>query len=289
MNSFVYLQSKSVVMEHSLPDSNTKKLLQILQLKIDGYDEGFIAKIISKRKTELNINNEKKYLEFLLNDSLEREIFENLLNISYSIFYRNTLTFQILEHLIIPQIMINKKINFKNQISIWSCACASGQEPYTLAMLIEDFKSSRNCSVNYHIFATDISIDQLNKSIHGIYSESMLKNVPLHQFQKWFHQVDNGYALEDSLKNNVSFSKFDLLDQNTMAPPDSIYGDFDIIMCANMLYYYNEESRDQIFKKLILCSNSNTYFIASEVEREYFIQKNFIELFPQSAIFQILN
>lgn len=286
MNSFVYLQSKSVVMAHFLPDSNTKRLLQLLQLKVDGYDEGFIIKIISKRITELNFYNEEKYLEFLLHDPFERGIFEKLLNISYSIFYRNLLTFQILEHLIIPQIIIQKKFNFNNQIRIWSSACASGQEPYTLAMVLENFKNSNKFNLNYQIFATDININQLDKSITGIYSDSMLQNVPLHQFQKWFHQVENAYAINDALKENVSFSKFDLLDQNTMAPPDSIFGDFDIIMCANLLYYYNERSRNNIFDKLISCGNKNTYFITSEVERDYFVHQNFLEVYPYSSIFK---
>ncbi len=269
--------------------SNTKDLQQLFKVHINQYDEGFLSKIISKRTQELNFNNEKLYVDFVQANQFEKEIFQDLLNINYSIFYRNSFTFNVLEYLIIPQLLLHKKYDSKKQIRIWSSACASGQEPYTLALVFENFKMSMNYKLNYHVFATDINQNQLKLAQNGVYRDHCLKNIPFSQFKKWFNEENNEFTIADQIKENVSYSIFDMLDQNTIAPPVSIFGDFDIIMCANVLYYYNEESRNKIFEKLISCGNKNSYFITSEVERDYFISKNFVEIYPQSAIFQNPN
>jgi chemotaxis methyl-accepting protein methylase len=84
-----------------------------------------------------------------------------------------------------------------------------------------------------------------------------------------------------------SFSQFDLLESQMTSPPDSIFGGFDIIICANVLFYFNELTRNQILKKIISASEKNGIFITGEVERDYFLKLNFVEVFPQSSIFQM--
>lgn len=269
--------------------SKEKNIQQIFKVNIERYDRNFLSKIISKRTLELNYTTEKQYYNFLIENANEKKIFQDLLNIGYSIFYRNRFTFQVFEYIILPQLLLNQKINSKKQIRIWSTACASGQEPYTLAMILENFMLSNNCKFNYHIFATDYCQSHIESAQNGIYSFQHIKNVPLFQFNKWFKEVDDKYFIVDQIKDQVSFSNFDLLDIDTISPPDSIFGDFDIIMCSNLLYYYNNETRNKIFSKLIACGNNSSYYLTSEVERDYFFQKNFVEVYSQSAIFQKPN
>ncbi len=262
-------------------------LMQILNYDMARFDETFLYVILNNRIEELNIKSESDYYQLLIHNSIEKIIFTNLLNISYSIFYRNQFTFSVLEHLIFPKIVFQKQKKKEKNIRIWSCACASGEEPYTLAMIVENLIHYKKDSINYQIFATDIDQKQIDNAKTGIYADHVLKNVPLKNIQKWFTFHENKYSINHSLKQKIIFSELDLLDPFQMAPPDSIFGGFDIIMCANLLFYFNDESRNIIFKKIKNLSNKDCFFITGEVERDYFLKLNFIEVFPHSSIFQL--
>jgi chemotaxis protein methyltransferase CheR len=264
-----------------------KNFQQKLDVDISRYDPSFVSQIIKNRQLELKLRDYYHYIDCLLDDENEREIFENMLQISYSIFFRNILTYSTLEQIVIPKLLIKKASKSNANVRIWSAACASGQEPYSLAIVLENCLSKNYKLENYHIFATDIDPKQIEIAKRGVYSEENLKNVSLHDIQKWFYKSNNSYLIDTYLKQKVSFSVFDLMDQKLSSPPDSIFGDFDIIMCANIMFYFNEESRKLIFNKLIASALQNTYFITGEVEREYFISRQFVELYPQSAIFQL--
>jgi chemotaxis methyl-accepting protein methylase len=264
-----------------------KNFQQKLDVDISRYDPSFVSQIIKNRQLELKLRDYYHYIDCLLDDENEREIFENMLQISYSIFFRNILTYSTLEQIVIPKLLIKKASKSNANVRIWSAACASGQEPYSLAIVLENCLSKNYKLENYHIFATDIDPKQLEIAKRGVFSEENLKNVTLHDMQKWFYKSNNNYLIDTYLKQKVSFSVFDLMDQKLSSPPDSIFGDFDIIMCANIMFYFNEESRKLIFNKLIASALQNTYFITGEVEREYFISRQFVELYPQSAIFQL--
>jgi chemotaxis methyl-accepting protein methylase len=195
----------------------------------------------------------------------------------------------VLEYFVIPKIINQKNKKKGKNIRIWSCACASGQEPYSIAMILENHKMAKKDSFNYQIFATDIDSKQIKNAEKGVYTDQVLKNVPLKDIQHWFTVQENQYTISESLKEKITFSQFDLLDPIQTVPPDSIFGGFDIIMCANLLFYFNEDSRNTILKKLINSSNKDCFFITGEVERDYFLKQNFIEVYPNSSIFQISN
>ncbi|PKP19599.1 MAG: hypothetical protein CVU02_00020 [Bacteroidetes bacterium HGW-Bacteroidetes-19] len=260
---------------------------QKLDVDISKYDPSFVDQIIKNRQLELKLKDYYHYIDCLHHDILEREIFENMLQISYSMFFRNMLTFNTLEHIVIPKLLIKKSLKSNANLRIWSAACAGGQEPYSLAIILENCILKNYKLNNYHVFATDIDPKQIEIAKSGIYTEESLKNVTFNDLHKWFNKSNDHYIIHEELKKRVSFSVFDLLDEKLSSPPDSIFGDFDIIMCANIMFYFNEESRKSILNKLIASALQNTFFITGEVEREYFIARQFVELYPQSAIFQL--
>lgn len=260
---------------------------QKLDVDISKYDPSFVDQIIKNRQLELKLKDYYHYIDCLHHDIHEREIFENMLQISYSMFFRNMLTFNTLEHIVVPKLLIKKSLKSNTNLRIWSAACAGGQEPYSLAIILENCLLKNYKLNNYHVFATDIDPKQIEIAKSGIYSEESLKNVTFNDLHKWFNKSNDHYIIHEELKKRVSFSVFDLLDERLSSPPDSIFGDFDIIMCANIMFYFNEESRKSILNKLIASALQNTFFITGEVEREYFIARQFVELYPQSAIFQL--
>ncbi len=261
-------------------------LLQSRGSDVSKYNESFMSKVIQNRTTETNCSSFEEYCEFLLKDKSEGTNFNNSLQISFSEFFRNPLTFSVLKQIILPTILTKKQKNKRKEIRIWSSACAAGQETYSIAMLMEELKSSTNENIKYRIFATDQCEQQIEEAKKGRFTNTALQNLSLKRINQWFIEQKDYFMVSKELKKNIDFSVFDLFDTNLCCPPDSIYGDFDIVICANLLFYYKDK-----YIKLILDKAGNSlandgYLITGETEREILIKNNYNEVYLQSAIFQ---
>jgi len=262
----------------------TELILQSSGIDLDKYDDIFLNKSIKKRFTETNCDSVEKYYSFLEQNIEERESFVDSLQISYSEFFRNSLTFAVLEHIVLPA-LIHKKNN--KEIRIWSSACALGQEAYSLAMLLEEYSCNGQNKINYRIFATDQSGYQINKAKRGVYSADSLKRLSLKMAEKWFAKQGDTYVVKEELKQSIDFSVFDLFNKKLICPPASIFGDFDLVFCANLLFYYKDEYRDIILEKTGKSLAKGGYLITGETERDILTSHNYIEAFPKSAIFRL--
>jgi chemotaxis protein methyltransferase CheR len=258
------------------------KLTYKLDLSI--YDESFIIKLIEKRKEILGVKTIAEYVKYLIENSLEFDIFNRSLNINYSAFFRNPLTFALLEQLIIPRI-INQK---EGEIRIWSAGCAAGQEAYSIAMLLENCNIIRGKKMRFRIFATDISSPSLNSGRDGVYDTEELQNVRLRELNNYFIKKGETYQISAGIRNNVSFSTYDLLDPFSVNPPESIYGDFDLVFCSNLLFYYKPDIQKFILKKIQQSMSANGYLVTGEAERIFVDHiNNLVMVVPPVAIFQI--
>ena len=256
-------------------------------IDISKYDDSFLDKAIQKRMAENRCDAVETYCTQLEISKQERIIFINSLNISYSEFFRNPLTFAVLERIILPSLVINRRNSKKKEIRIWSAACAAGQETYSLAMLIEELRIGNGDENFFRIFATDLDESQLNEARKGQYQVFALKNLNLNRINQWFTKNGDTYSVKPELKIDINFSPFDLLNEQLACPCESIFGDFDLIFCANLLFYYKPEYRTKILGKLGRCLANGGYLITGETEREILLKQNFREVYPQSAIFQI--
>jgi len=102
---------------------------------------------------------------------------------------------------------------------------------------------------------------------------------------EWFTKKGDASVVKNQIKEKVDFSVFDLLNDQSNCPPASIFGDFDIIFCANILFYFKREFRNKILEKLSYSLAKGGLLITGETEREILIQQNYKEVYPQSAIF----
>jgi len=267
--------------------SITDFILQTQGIDLSKYENVFLDKSVQKRMDDTSCKSETDYHTYLKQSLIESEIFLNSLQISYTEFFRNSLTFSVLEKIIIPSIAMKSKSSSRNGIRIWSAACAGGQETYSLAMLLNESSNGHGEKINFRIFATDQSEIQIKEAQLGQYSESSLNCVNQKRTKQWFTKKGDTYYVKPELKENIDFSVFDLFSDQFSCPPTSIFGDFDIIFCANLLFYYNSESQKKIIKKARNCLSKNGYLITGETEREILIKSGFIEVYPQSAIFQL--
>ncbi len=121
--------------------------------------------------------------------------------------------------------------------------------------------------LRYRIFATDISQPSLIQAKDGTYDPDAVQNVKMFQLQNFFIKSENNYTVIPKLKENITFTCYDLLDQFTANPSDSIFGDFDIVFCCNLLFYYQPAIQQFILNKLIKSMSSFGYLISGDTER----------------------
>lgn len=257
------------------------------EMNVSRYDNAFLTNTLHKRVNESGCSSVEEYLDLLSKSEFENKLLVDSLQISYSTFFRNPLTYDVLDKLILPGILEQRK-NMKNkQIRVWSAACAAGQEPYSLAMLFEEAIKCNDSSNCYRIFATDRDEMQIDMAKKGHYHVSALDNMPLKLANKWFRRLGEIYTVKPELKKQIEFSVFDLFDHHFSSPPSSIFGGFDIVFCANLLFYYKTNYRKVIINKIAASMTGDGYLITGETEREMLIGNNFKEVYPRSAIFSL--
>jgi len=255
-------------------------------IDISALDETFLSRSLKKRIQATGCETINKYSTILGKDAAERSVFINSLNIGYSEFFRNPLTFAVLEQIILPQIISKMKTNSRKEIRIWSAACAKGQEPYSMAMLMSEM-SQMNGPFKFRVFATDRSESFVKAAAEGKFTENELGGLSLKRIEKYFLKKGTHYFVTQKLKKEIDFSVFNLFRKNLSCPTASIFGDFDIVICANLLFYYKLEFQRTILEKAVKCLAAGGIVIAGESEREILLQNNFKELFDKSSIFSV--
>lgn len=230
------------------------------------YDRNYLKKTIETRMNAIRCTTDEKYLTLVSEYPDEFALLMLELGNSYSEFFRNSLTFSILEQIVIPKLSDFQLKKSRDEIRIWSAGCASGQEPYSLAMLFDDYSKTHQSSVNSRIFATDISEDVLDKARKGIYDFNAVKNTRLGFSETYFKRNGDTYFLDSVIKEKVDFSVYDLLDENSSSPSSAIYGDFDVIMCCNVMFYYEPEYQQLILEKFYRSLKPGGFFITGEAE-----------------------
>lgn len=255
-------------------------------LDISIYDHSYLEKAFQSRMNSTFCENLDFYFQYLGKISDEPMQLVNQLKNSYSEFFRNPLTFSILEHVVLPKIF-NEKLKHNNrEIRIWSAGCASGQEAYSLAMLLDSFKNTHFTATSYRIFATDNSEKELDLARKGVFDFKTVKNTKLEYAQKHFNCSTETYQIKDKLKEQIDFSEYDLLDKDSSSPPASIYGDFDLIMCSNVLFYYEPEYQQIILQKIYRSLKPGGFFITGEAEIQIVKSfKGFRQFLIPTAIF----
>ncbi len=174
-------------------------------------------------------------------------------------FFRDKKPFDQLIARCIPDVMEKNKMT--KQLKIWCAACSSGQEPYTLAVILKDhFPELNNWNVN--ILATDISSSILNKANSGAYTQfEVQRGMPIQMLVKYFHQKADHWEINKDLKDLITFKKFNLMDSFA-----GIGGPFDIIFIRNVLIYFDGGTKAQIFQKLSQVIDPSGYMFLGGTE-----------------------
>ena len=243
-------------------------LKSLHDIDISKYNDSFLKQTIEKRLTFLKVDNLAEYEQFISNNPYEMDVLYTSLHITHTEFYRNPLIFAHLEQWILPSLFEQKPEG--SELRIWSAGCSSGQEAYSIAMLIEKIHRNKARQLRYRIIATDISQSALLKAKKGEFSEHEILNIRVKDLKEFFIKRGDTYTINDWLKKHVSFSTYDVLDPLSSYPQESIFGNFDIVVCSNILFYYKPVYQHSIVKKMIYSMDKNGYLITGEAEKHTF-------------------
>ncbi len=265
----------------------TRLLDQTPGMQSSIYEPAFLQASIEKRLQETGCGSVEEYCGYWEQNPVEEQILRASLHNHFSEFFRDPLTFAILECSVLPELIQKKKNDKRSEIRIWSAGCAAGQEPYSLAILLEEALGNYHPGMTYRIFATDVDETQLNEARLGYYPAAALGKLSLKRAETWFTWQGGGYVVKDALKNNINFSTFDLIQEERGSPPASIFGDFDLLVCCNLLIYYQPETRALILDRFEHSLARGGTLVAGAAERRVVLAHHFREVYPQAAIFQL--
>lgn len=250
-------------------DARVSEIVRIMEKlfgeKVLMYDESFVRKSILNRCGRVKCGTISNYLSYISESCAEAEALLQTLVNTYTEFFRNPLVYAYLEKWVLPKLIDGKADG--NELRIWSAGCSTGQEPYSVAMLLDEYNASAAKKIRYRIFATDISKSALRAAKKGEYTEDMIQNITVKRLNGFFKENGGIYKIHTRLKKSVSFSTYDLNDKLSVSPQESIYGDFDLVLCNNLLFYYKAEYQHNILQKLIKSVSENGFLITGETER----------------------
>lgn len=259
-------------------------------LDLHRFDETFLTKSLNKRQAATSCKSAEAYVALLANDKAEAETLLHSLHISYSEFFRNPFSFTLLEQLILPALCDAHEESRRSEIRIWSAGCAAGQEAWSIAILLDELTGARENSCPYRIFASDLSEPDLALARAGVYHADALGNLRLRHLHKYFSRQGENFAVAPRLRRRITFSTHDLLEESTTCPPESIFGNFDLMLCSNVLLYYRPEMQRFIISKAHRCLTPGGYLVTDDSERQIVEGAGgFRWLFPPAPVFQALS
>lgn len=211
-----------------------KEVLALTAIDLNCYKEKQMKRRIDTLISKRRIEGYDKYVQGLKNDSELFDEFVNYITINVSEFYRNPEQWKLLDEQIIPE-LIQK---FGKNLKIWSAACSTGDEPYSLVMAFSKHLPLSNIKIH----ATDLDKQVMAKAKVGLYSDKSVVSVPSDLKSKYFTKVGPSYKISDEIKSRVEFKEHNLL-------KDSYPTDYHLIVCRNVLIYFTEEAKEEVFRK----------------------------------------
>lgn len=246
-------------------DEDLKAILATLK-RLRGIDFGhyrpnMLIRRISARLDQLGLSDYSVYLMKLESDPTECDTLIDAIAVNVSSFFRDPIVWEILDQSILPALIEKKRQLSRREIRVWSAGCAAGEEIYSIAILLQQVQEKNDPSCVLSLFATDIDSKALNGAQKALYAREYFSDTKLGILDKYFIPVVGNYKLKSSISNMVRFSRDDLTSEQTDSPAESVYGEFDLILCRNVLIYFNRELQNRVMHKFSRALADDGYLI----------------------------
>jgi chemotaxis protein methyltransferase CheR len=194
---------------------------------------------IRERLREKNINSVRTYFAIISKDKEELKKFLDSITTNLTRFFRNQAHFDAMEHFVVPELLKIKKGSPNTTLKIWSAGCSTGEEPYSIAMLMYEILPP---PWKYEIVASDISLKCLMAAKEGFYTESRITGIPAAYLKKYFDKVEGGYKVHTDLMSKIRFDYHNLKN-------DSGLRNLDIVFCRNVIIYFDEAAKNAVINR----------------------------------------
>lgn len=235
-----------------------------------------------KRISYLGLNGYEAYLDYLRynsNGTNEIKYLFEAITINETFFFRNQPQLDALVTTVLPEIIKSKQMLGKNKIKIWSAASSSGEEAYSIAIVIDDLIKSKFNGIEFEIVGSDISNAVIDIARKGIFKEYSIRNTPGYYLKKYFKINASQFEIAPKIKEMVTFKLLNLHDDLSMR----MMLNFDIIFCANVLIYFDQTSKIKVVNHLYNALNNGGYLFIGYSETLHGISKAFkIISFPKT-------
>jgi chemotaxis protein methyltransferase CheR len=231
-----------------------KKLQEMVGVNFSGYRDEYLKRRMNIRLRATNTNTFGRYLQYLNKNPDEYSILLNEITVNYTTFMRDQDVYNHLEHFLLPKLLQTSPVR------IWSAGCASGEEPYSLSILVHKILGQRIQNHNVVIYASDIDKDALSKASKGEYQEKQLQGLGDLTIRNFFNKInDETYQVKNHIKQIIRFGEHDLMKP---AP----YNSLDLILCRNVMIYFSREGQQIVHMHFYNALNPGGYFVSGKSE-----------------------
>jgi chemotaxis protein methyltransferase CheR len=219
---------------------------------------------LKERLREKNIDSVKTYIDLVRSNKEELKGFLDSITTNLTRFFRNQAHFDALEKFVIPEIR-NHIRKVPGTIRIWSAGCSTGEEPYTIAMLMTEILPA---PWNFEIIASDISLKCLMTAKEGFYAESRIVGIPDHYLTKYMDKVDGGYKVKPEIQAKIKFDYHNLKN-------DSGQRNFDVVFCRNVIIYFDEAAQTAVINRFWDAMASKSFLFIGHSESLFGMDNKF--------------
>ncbi len=214
----------------------------------------------------------QSYLQHLQNEGMRSELPEllNAITINETSFFRIIPQVDVLQKHILPNIIAEREKTTR-QVRIWSAGCSTGNEPYTIALIVKDHLIPCYPHIQFEIIGTDLNTEMLEIARAGVYSPHAVRNVPPAVLERYFIKRRDRFELKPEVRQMVRFFRQNLSDRVSMANMHH----FDLVLCANVLIYFDTRSKQQVVMALYDSMNPGGYLLVGFSETLYGVTQAF--------------
>ena len=249
--------------QFEISDEEFSQISQTLLFKrgfnLNAYKDRCVRRRIAIRIRANHCQTVKEYCTLLLSQKDELDHLLKVLTIHVSQFFRNFATFEKLRREIIPHLFAAARQNGAAELRFCSLGCASGEEPYTLALILAEHFAREMQEIPVTIAATDVDAPLLSRRREGLFSHERLQEMPLDYLQGYFSESGAGYQLAPEIMAMVNFSLGDMFD-------NLLYRDCDLLLCRNVLIYFSREQQEKIFRNIAGVLGRNGFLVLGKSE-----------------------
>jgi chemotaxis protein methyltransferase CheR len=225
-------------------------IYKVCGIKITPAKKVMIESRLSKRLRELKIQNFRDYCDYLFSDrGMEKELVTmiDIVTTNKTDFFRESSHFDFLSDKAVPELVRQHDAGIRRKLRVWSAGCSSGEEPYTLSMVLSELRN-RYRGFDFEILATDISTRVLQKAALGIYEEDKVVPVPIEMKRKYLLRGKGSHQgsvrIVPELRATIRFGRLNFMDSEF-----GIKDRMDIIFCRNVIIYFDRATQERLLKR----------------------------------------